>query len=123
MKPYVANIWNVFQRIESKNNASNKALIAVEDDAFTLFVQRSDIFESINTITHRCELNLLDRELRRVAFSFGAIEQQNIFLALSDKSAGMAKGHNGNILQKKVYLNETYYVDFCDLLFCSDAVT
>ncbi len=117
LQPYVAGVWNAFQE---RKNAPESALIAIEEDAFTVFVASAGALESMSTLYHRRESGLVEREIKRLGMSAGGVEQE-IGVALSNGLAGMAQTNPDRILLKAAYLKEAIYADFRDLLFASEA--
>jgi hypothetical protein len=115
LRPYVAGVWNAFAR----NCLAQSALMAIEHDAFTLLVARGGVVESISGLSHRRENDLLEREIKRMAFSTGASAQEHLRLALPDTLLPMAHAHAEKIILKADYLSKAMYPDFRDLLFCA----
>ncbi|MBC3873831.1 hypothetical protein [Undibacterium flavidum] len=121
IKPFVVGVWNTFQKNLDVSDANRTALVAIENDAFTVFVTRLGVLESMNAITHECDVLLVERESRRLSFSFTDAEQNNIYFAVPEKIIGTPQIHVDRILRKDKYLNKSSYIDFRDLVFSTAA--
>jgi hypothetical protein len=116
LTPYVVGVWNAFQE---RKNEPESALIAIEEDAFTVFVGSGGALESINTLSHRRESGLVEREIKRLGISSSGV-RQGIGVALPGSLAGMAQTNPDSILVKTAYLKQDIYADFRDLLFAPE---
>jgi hypothetical protein len=121
LKPYVAGIWNVFQ--QAQKHQEKLALIAVESDAFSVMISQSGILESMSTLSHNKEHNLVEREIKRLNVSLGGDDRQEIYLALNTGLSNITHSNGGKVLFADEYLKKTLYADFRELSFCANAET
>ena len=117
LKPFVAGVWNAFQNKQMPVSGTRSALIMIERDAFTTVVDQSGTVELITTLLHMQEGDLVERELRRLAFSGNEIASSNIRLAIPNDLLDLANNHWDKALRQSDYLQPAKYADFRDLLF------
>ncbi len=117
LKPYVVGIWNVAQKKVRAATPSATALIAIEEDAFTVWMTRAGILDAMNTLGHAREPELVSREMKRLAFILGDDANENIGLALAPSLSSMMPPNAGKLLLRSAYVKENRYADFRDLLF------
>lgn len=120
LKPYIAGVWNAVQAGPRHLAQLESALLAIEHDAFTLFVGRAGTLESMNTLSHVAEPDLIEREIKRLGYSLGRAVQDTVRLVLAEGCLTMAQAHADKILVKSDYLKKPLYADFRDLLFHAD---
>jgi hypothetical protein len=111
VRPFATGIWNASQ------SSGAEALIVVEDDAFTLFAPGTTGLEAVNTLAHRREHELIDRELRRVALARGAGGSGAVRLALPAHLDAMAPASARRALGRSGHLDREHHADFRDLVF------
>jgi hypothetical protein len=109
VRPFATMVWNAAQ-------GGTDALIVVEDDAFTLFASGAAGLDTVSTLAHRRERELIDRELRRVALSAGA-GGSAVRLALPAHLDAMAPASAARALRMDARLGRERYADFRDLVF------
>lgn len=119
IRPFVAGVWNAVQRRRTPAAAASgaSALMAVESDAYTIVIENDGVLESMSALSHRREADVVNRELRRMAYAPGADAQRQIRLAVSGDSVGLALAHADKIVARGDYLRHALYADFRDLLF------
>lgn len=120
LRPYVAGVWNAMQlRPASPVTASDadRAVMMVENDAFTIVIEREGKMDAISAMAHRREADLINREIRRMAYSLGEDGQRHIRLAVTSEIQPLAQLHGEKVLRRDDYLHAAVYADFRDLLF------
>lgn len=120
LRPFVASAWNALQSPLSPAAAPGLeagVLMLVEHDAFTIFTQNDGVIEAVSALGHRREADLVNREVRRMAYALGEDAQRRIRLALGAGLAPLAHLHADKIVQRDDYLKQALYADFRDLLF------
>ena len=120
MQPFAACAWNALQSPLAPVNApgvETGVLMLVEQDAFTIFTQNDGVIDAISALAHRCEADLVNREVRRMAYALGEDAQRRIRLALTADLAPLAHVHADKVVQRDDYLKRALYADFRDLLF------
>lgn len=119
LKPFVAGVWNAVQSKRKGDASEGLALVAIENDAFTVFVEAAGALVSMNTLSHRCESDLVDREIRRLGYSAGAHALDAIRVALPPHLSALAQAASDRLIRHGDYLEHALYADFRDLLFGS----
>jgi hypothetical protein len=112
VRPFATTVWNAARA----GTTDAATLIVVEDDAFTLFVAGSAGLETVSTMGHRRESELIERELRRVALAAGA-QGGAVHLAMPAHLDAMAPASAVRGLTRQAHLDREHYADFRDLLF------
>lgn len=114
--PFVTGVWNAFDQRRPAQLQGDHALVAVEDDAFTLITARAGALASLSSLSHGCEPELLGRELKRLALSMGG-NGEPIRLALSSAVAPMGQAYGSKVLKRADFCAPALQADFRDLLF------
>ncbi len=109
VRPFATAVWNTAR-------PGKDALIVVEDDAFTLFASGAAGLDTINTLAHRREHELIDRELRRVALASGA-GGSAVRLVLPPHLDAMAPASAARALGMDARPGREHYADFRDMVF------
>ena len=120
LRPYAACAWNAMQSPLAPAEAAGLeagVLMLVEQDAFTIFTQNDGVIDAVSALAHRREADLVNREVRRLAYALGDDAQRRIRLALTADLAPLAHLHADKIVQRDDYLDSPLYADFRDLLF------
>jgi hypothetical protein len=119
LKPFVAGVWNAVQRKAAGDGVAQSALVAIEDDAFTVLVEASGKLVSMSTLSHRRESDLVDREIRRLGYSFGTETHGAIRIALPRHLSALAQAVPEKVVLREDYMEQGLYANFRDLLFAS----
>lgn len=117
-RPFIAGVWNALH--EKRAAAPDAALLAVEHDAFTTFIERAGKLDAVGSLAHQRPDDLAERELRRLSYSFGGDAQETIRLLLPEALRTQATAHAGKMPRRADYLHAGLYADFRDLLFQPD---
>jgi hypothetical protein len=120
LRPFVAGAWNALQ-LSPALAPDAGVLMLVEQDAFTIFTQNEGVIEAVSALAHRREADLVNREVRRMAYALGDDAQRRIRLALVPGLAPLAHLHADKIVRRDDYLKQALYADFRDLLFPAPA--
>lgn len=116
LQPYAAILWNLLVEQFGGQDVQQAGLLAVEDDAFTLFLAKSDVVTSLNALIHNREVDLVERELRRVGLSAGMEMRDAVRLAVSNEFAGAAVFDRNRLLVRTEDRSNMLEHDFRDLL-------
>lgn len=116
-KPFIAGIWNAAQEIRHSGTAEESVLLMVENDAFTVLVDRKGVVDSLSALSHNREPDLIDREIQRVSYSLGGGAEERIRLAVSPDLLDLARAYPARLLQSGAAGRKTLYADFRDLAF------
>ncbi|NHQ90515.1 hypothetical protein [Janthinobacterium lividum] len=122
MRPYVAGVWNAMQLRRGPSAPAlpdDRAVIMIERDAFTIVIEKDGAMAAMSAMTHRREPDMINREIRRMAYSLGEDAQQHIRLAVASELLPLAQLHTEKVLEQHDYLQPVLYADFRDLLFQS----
>jgi hypothetical protein len=120
VRPYVAGVWNAVQLWRGPTAPASdggSAVMMVERDAFTIVIEKNGAMEAMSAMTHRRESEMINREMRRMAYSLGEDAQGQIRLAIVGELLPLAQLHAEKMLQLDDYLQPVLYADFRDLLF------
>lgn len=102
LRPYAAIAWNTLQRRSQsagKPQSGSSALMLVEADAFTIFMAKKGVIEAINALGHRREADLVNREIRRMAYALGDDAHRRIRLAVVADLLPLAQLHADKIVR------------------------
>jgi hypothetical protein len=69
VRPLAACLWNTAREQPGWRDAASKALLSVEDDAFSVLVEHAGGLLSVLTLPHNGEPGLVERELRRISYA------------------------------------------------------
>lgn len=116
-KPFVAGIWNAALEMRLPQASGESVLMVVENNAFTILVDRTGVVESISALSHNSEPDLVEREIRRVGLSLGSGAAASVRLAVSPEVRDLVQAHAPRVLQKGATGAPTLYADFRDLFF------
>lgn len=120
LRPFAATAWNALQLQREKQSRapdSAGALMLVEKDAFTIVIEKDGAIDAMNALAHRREADLINREVRRLAYALGDQAQQHIRLAIAADLMPLASLHREKVVLRDDYLQQRQYMDFRDLLF------
>ncbi|QKY11972.1 hypothetical protein [Janthinobacterium lividum] len=124
IRPYVAGVWNAMQLRRAPPAPAlpgDRAVIMIERDAFTIAIEKDGAMNAMSAMTHHREPDMINREMRRMAYSLGEDVQQHICLAVAGELLPLAQLHAEKVLKLDDYLQPVLYADFRDLLFQSPA--
>jgi len=82
VRPLAACLWNIAREQPGWHDAASKALLSIEDDAFSVLVEHAGVLSSVLTLPHNGEPGLVERELRRIGYSVEGDMPVNARLAL-----------------------------------------
>ncbi|HYD82135.1 MAG TPA: hypothetical protein VEC06_20205 [Paucimonas sp.] len=116
LRPYVSGVWNAFRQDDA---SAHPVLMAVEEDAFTLLVARQGVLQSMSSLRHGRESDLIEREIKRVELSVGADARRHIRLALPPDLLAMAGTNADKLLRQADGTKSGLHADFRDLLFAA----
>ncbi len=116
LRPFISAIWNA---LEEKTIGSGRTtgVLAVEYDAFTVFIERSGSLDSLSSLSHQRPDDLIEREIRRLSYAFDGDEQETVHLLLPAHLLAQGIGHSDKIARRTHFLRSGLYSDFRDLLF------
>lgn len=120
LRPYVIGVWNAMQLRrgpQAPSSDGGRALMMVENDAFTIVIEKEGIVDAMSSMAHRREADVVNREVRRMAYSLGDDGQCHIRLAVAGDILPLAQLHAEKVLLREDYLQPVLYADFRDLLF------
>ena len=116
ISPYFRGVWNIFQK--KRTVKKRTALLALENDAFTIAIASNGVIDSVSTLMHQGESNIFDREIKRLHVSLGNDDQTEIFLACTETLVGkIPLNFTQNLLLAKDFQNHSIWMDFSDLMF------
>ena len=84
LRPFVGGVWNGFDARQEGREVDRCALLAIEDDAFTVMVAEGGALVSVSTMSHGSEADLVAREIGRLGIAHGANVEARVALAVSD---------------------------------------
>lgn len=122
VRPYVAGVWNAMQLWRGPTPPASdggSAVMMVERDAFTIVIEKKGAMEAMSAMTHRREAEVINREIRRMAYSLGEDAQRHVYLAVAGELLPLAHLHADKVVRQEDYLQPILYADFRDLLFQS----
>ncbi|MBJ7308991.1 hypothetical protein ACFOLJ_06355 [Rugamonas sp. CCM 8940] len=119
VKPLLAGVWSALPR-RGGADASPSALLAVEEDAFTVVVTQAGKLLAMHALPHRGEADLVERELRRLGHSYGMAMETRVGLALARGQQGLLGEHHRLLLSGREHLRRRHYADFRDVLFAGE---
>jgi hypothetical protein len=116
-KPFVAGVWNAALALRHASGAGESVLLVVENEAFTVLIDRAGDLASINALAHAGEADLVEREIRRVGFSLGSDAEDSVRLALSPDMLALGQDHPQRLLTLPGRAAGELHADFRDLSF------
>ncbi|PHV04666.1 hypothetical protein CSQ96_24560 [Janthinobacterium sp. BJB412] len=119
VKPLLAGVWAALPQ-RSEAEAAPSALLAVEEDAFTVVVTQAGKLLAMHSLPHRGEADLVERQVRRLGQSYGTAMEARIHLALAQGRQGLLGDHHRLLLSGREHLRRQYYPDFRDVLFAGE---
>ncbi|CAM3143767.1 hypothetical protein [Janthinobacterium lividum] len=118
VRPYVAGVWNAMQLLRGPATLNGgRAVMMVERDAFTIVIEKEGKMDAMSTMIHRCETEVINREIRRMAYSLGEDAQRHVYLAVAGELLPLAQLHADKVVRHEDFLQPNLYADFRDLLF------
>jgi hypothetical protein len=119
-RPYIVGVWDSVQTHQRSNSVSSFVLLALEDDAFTVFVAEDYGIIAMNSMQHTRETGLVDREIKRLGYTLPIETLNKICIAIPGGGVGLAAGHLNNLVSNSEFLARPIYADFRDLLFSTN---
>lgn len=123
LRPYASGLWNMLSGSAHNMSDTHTGLLAVEDDAFTVFLAQSGALISMNALMHNGEPDLVERELKRIGLSAGPQMREGIRLALSNEFARKTMFDRERMLDRQSNQAGILACDFRDLLLEKNEVT
>lgn len=120
LRPYVVGVWNAMQQRHGSPapvSDGGRALMMVETDAFTIVIEKNGTMKAMSAMAHRREADVINREIRRMAYSLDENAQGSIRLAVVGEILPQVQSHTEKVLRCNDYLEPILYADFRDLLF------
>ncbi|MDN2704473.1 hypothetical protein O0881_21050 [Janthinobacterium sp. SUN100] len=118
VRPYVAGVWNAMQlRCGPATLNDGRAMMMVERDAFTIVIEKEGKMDAMSAMTHRREAEVINREIRRMAYSLGEDAQRHAYLMVAGELLPLAQLHVDKVVRHENLLQPILYADFRDLLF------
>lgn len=119
VKPFVASVWNSIDAKFDDTKDVPTALLAVEEDAFTVFQARGGHCSSVHTMTHSGEPDLVEREMKRLGLVWGGGVLDGMRLAVLSGSNFSTRADVVPVRHAD-FLAQARYPDFRELLFQSE---